>query len=135
MAAAPQLPPVPPIPTSFHGQGAFTDEAEDEFVFARLFSSPLLRNGNFIEIGAHDGIIFSNTLFFERNLSWSGLLVEPSVVFTIFILPKFIDKMMTPLDPAEAKRRRRLKRKRKEALASRFSFDGLSGRASRKYAA
>jgi hypothetical protein len=87
------------------------------------------------------GITFEAAKYHSVLVGWlvslieTWLLVEPSVVFTIFILPKLIDKAMTPLDPAEAKRRRRLKRKRKEALASRFSFGGLSGRASRKYAA
>ena len=34
------------------------------------------RNGFFIECGAADGVTFSNTLLFERERSWSGLLVE-----------------------------------------------------------
>ena len=34
------------------------------------------RNGFFIECGAVDGVTFSNTLFFERQRSWTGLLVE-----------------------------------------------------------
>ena len=34
------------------------------------------RNGFFIECGAADGVMFSNTLFLERQRSWTGLLVE-----------------------------------------------------------
>ena len=34
--------------------------------------------GFFVEIGARDGIISSNTLFFERELGWTGLLIEPN---------------------------------------------------------
>ena len=34
------------------------------------------RNGFFIECGAADGQAFSNTLFFERERNWTGLLVE-----------------------------------------------------------
>ena len=34
------------------------------------------RQGFFVEIGAYDGIAFSNTYFFEA-LGWSGLLIEP----------------------------------------------------------
>lgn len=34
------------------------------------------RNGFFIECGAYDGEIFSNTLFFEMQRNWTGLLVE-----------------------------------------------------------
>ena len=82
MLARSSEPPLPSAALTYHGQGGATDEAEDEFVFSRLFSdngaSPLLHNGTFIEIGAHDGIVFSNSLFFERKLGWSGLLVEPS---------------------------------------------------------
>ncbi|XP_042858774.1 uncharacterized protein LOC122244871 [Penaeus japonicus] len=33
--------------------------------------------GTFVEIGAVDGEFMSQTLTLERNLSWSGLLVEP----------------------------------------------------------
>ena len=72
MLARSSEPPLPSAALTYHGQGGATDEAEDEFVFSRLFSdngaSPLLHNGTFIEIGAHDGIVFSNSLFFERKL-------------------------------------------------------------------
>eukprot|EP00095_Tigriopus_kingsejongensis_P001337 maker-scaffold1057_size73593-snap-gene-0.26 protein:Tk01337 transcript:maker-scaffold1057_size73593-snap-gene-0.26-mRNA-1 annotation:"hypothetical protein DAPPUDRAFT_224483" len=36
------------------------------------------RNGFFIEAGAYDGEIFSNSLFFEIKKNWTGLLVEPN---------------------------------------------------------
>jgi FkbM family methyltransferase len=36
-----------------------------------------MRGGVFVEAGAYDGVTFSNTLFFERNLGWRGLCVEP----------------------------------------------------------
>ncbi|MDA7488724.1 FkbM family methyltransferase [Candidatus Pelagibacter ubique] len=42
-------------------------------------------NGYFIEIGAHDGIKNSNTLFYEKNKNWHGLLVEPSRYFRFLI--------------------------------------------------
>lgn len=35
------------------------------------------KNGFFIESGAHDGESLSNSLFFEKNLNWTGLLIEP----------------------------------------------------------
>ena len=35
------------------------------------------RNGFFIELGANDGIRQSNTFYFEKNLNWSGILIEP----------------------------------------------------------
>jgi hypothetical protein len=36
------------------------------------------KNGIFIELGAHDGIIQSNTAYFEYKYNWSGILIEPS---------------------------------------------------------
>lgn len=41
---------------------------------------PVLRNikdGFFVESGAFDGETHSNTLMYERNFGWTGLLVEP----------------------------------------------------------
>ena len=35
------------------------------------------KNGFFIEVGANDGIQQSNTLFFEQDLGWDGILIEP----------------------------------------------------------
>ena len=42
-----------------------------------------MRNGVFVDVGAHDGTSFSNTLVFERELGWTGLCIEPNPdVFT-----------------------------------------------------
>jgi FkbM family methyltransferase len=35
------------------------------------------RKGFFVELGANDGVTYSNTLFFEKNKDWRGVLVEP----------------------------------------------------------
>ena len=32
--------------------------------------------GNFVEVGANDGIAQSNTLYYEKYMGWTGLLVE-----------------------------------------------------------
>jgi len=37
-----------------------------------------MTNGFFIECGAYDGESLSNSLMFERQFNWSGLLIEPS---------------------------------------------------------
>ena len=34
-------------------------------------------NGVYIELGALDGTLYSNTKFFEDHLQWSGILIEP----------------------------------------------------------
>ncbi|ELT88811.1 hypothetical protein CAPTEDRAFT_205199 [Capitella teleta] len=36
------------------------------------------KGGFFVDCGAGDGELFSNTLFFERDREWSGLLIEPN---------------------------------------------------------
>lgn len=36
-----------------------------------------LKNGFLVEAGALDGETFSNSLFFERERNWSGILIEP----------------------------------------------------------
>ncbi len=37
-----------------------------------------LKNGFFIEVGAYDGVIFSNTKLLEEKNGWKGILIEPS---------------------------------------------------------
>lgn len=36
------------------------------------------KNGAFLDIGAHDGISFSNTYFFEKDKKWTGVCIEPN---------------------------------------------------------
>ena len=62
------------------------------------------KNGFYIEIGAHDGIINSNTYYYEKNLNWRGVLVEPSNYFknlkkliSAFKLSKFNSKKLINL--------------------------------------
>jgi FkbM family methyltransferase len=47
---------------------------QDQFV-AEHFG--FKRGGFFVDIGASDGVTFSNTLFLERELNWRGIAVEP----------------------------------------------------------
>lgn len=42
----------------------------DECVFDKF------ENGFFVDVGAHDGVKFNNTLFFEESRNWTGLNVE-----------------------------------------------------------
>jgi hypothetical protein len=35
------------------------------------------KNGFFLEVGAYDGLLFSNTVDLEINLNWRGILIEP----------------------------------------------------------
>ncbi len=38
-------------------------------------------NGFFIELGACDGLYYSNTLFFEKQLGWGGICIEPNDLY------------------------------------------------------
>ncbi|WP_293870276.1 FkbM family methyltransferase [Flavobacterium sp.] len=49
---------------------------QDEFLNEVVFNNK--KNGFFIDIGAHDGKTFSNSLFFELNNHWKGICVEPN---------------------------------------------------------
>jgi FkbM family methyltransferase len=54
--------------------GGYGRGGQDIFV-ADLLGHP--RDGVFVDIGANDGVTISNTLYFEKELGWSGLAVEP----------------------------------------------------------
>ena len=53
----------------------YSQVSQDRFVFEWFFRGK--RNGVFVDVGAYDGEKFSNTLFFERHMGWTGLCVEP----------------------------------------------------------
>ncbi|MBG10867.1 MAG: hypothetical protein CMD92_06830 [Gammaproteobacteria bacterium] len=63
---------------------------EDSVLFRTFFFTltglPLLGPGVFVETGAHDGVIDSTTLFFEKCLGWMGVLIEPHPV----VFPKLL---------------------------------------------
>lgn len=48
---------------------------QDQYVNETFFKNK--RNGVFVDIGAHRGIEISNTYFFESELGWTGLCIEP----------------------------------------------------------
>jgi FkbM family methyltransferase len=54
--------------------GFYSQYGQDHFV-AGLFKDA--GPGTFLDIGAHDGVSFSNTCYFEKTLRWSGICVEP----------------------------------------------------------
>lgn len=49
---------------------------QDEFLNTVVFNNK--KNGFFIDIGAHDGETYSNSLFFESVNNWNGICVEPN---------------------------------------------------------
>ena len=48
---------------------------EDTFLNQNIFKNK--QNGVYVELGALDGILYSNTKFFEDSLNWKGILIEP----------------------------------------------------------
>ena len=55
---------------------SFSQQGQDIFLDRFVFKS-MVKNGFFIEAGADDLIKDSNTLFFELERDWTGILVEP----------------------------------------------------------
>jgi len=57
-------------------EGYYSQKGQDKYLNEYLFKNKI--NGIFVEVGAHDGISFSNTYFFEKHLNWRGLCIEPN---------------------------------------------------------
>jgi len=58
-------------PTAYRSQ-YLQDVVLDRWMFGGL------TGGTFADIGAHDGVTFSNTYFFEKVRGWTGVAVEPN---------------------------------------------------------
>ena len=57
---------------------------QDKYVCEHIFSNK--KNGFFIELGAADGLIHSNTYYMEKELDWDGICIEPA--------PKYKDALI-----------------------------------------
>lgn len=53
----------------------YSQYKQDKFVYETFFKNK--KDGFFVEIGADDGICFSNSNFFEKELNWKGICIEP----------------------------------------------------------
>lgn len=58
-------------------KGPFYSQTKQDYMLYRGFFQKTW-NGTFVELGAVDGITFSNTKFFQDKMGWSGVLIEPS---------------------------------------------------------
>jgi FkbM family methyltransferase len=55
----------------------YGEDGLDKYIHRNFISKPFI-DGTFLEIGALDGILYSNTKFFEDNMGFSkGILIEP----------------------------------------------------------
>lgn len=52
----------------------YSQAGQDRWVVQRVFNYKT--GGYFVDIGAFDGVLLSNTFWLEKNLGWSGLCVE-----------------------------------------------------------
>jgi len=48
---------------------------QDKYLNENYFHNK--RNGVFVDVGAHDGVSYSNSYFFEKELGWTGICIEP----------------------------------------------------------
>jgi FkbM family methyltransferase len=53
----------------------YSQDKQDELLETYVFREH--RRGVFVDVGAWDGVTFSNTLFFEKERGWSGIHIEP----------------------------------------------------------
>lgn len=62
-----------------HLNYAYASQAGQDVVVDKILKQK--RGGVFVDVGAYDGIMGSNSLFFEQHRAWSGVLVEPMPTF------------------------------------------------------
>jgi FkbM family methyltransferase len=55
----------------------YSQDGQDEFI-VRLFKNK--KEGVFLDIGAYDGLNYSNSLYMEKELSWKGICIEPNPI-------------------------------------------------------
>jgi FkbM family methyltransferase len=53
----------------------YSQHKQDQYLDNYVFDS--MEDGYFIDVGAFDGVNFSNTYFLEKNRSWRGICIEP----------------------------------------------------------
>ena len=54
----------------------YSQYSQDRFIDNFLLYGK--REGVFVDIGAYDGVALSNTCYFERELGWTGICIEPN---------------------------------------------------------
>lgn len=78
----PILPAIEPRFETDTGRVPFiSQKGQDEFVLMEVFDAKrrgLKRGGFFVDLACADGVEINNTLFMERRLGWSGVLIEPN---------------------------------------------------------
>ena len=52
----------------------------EDVTLMKMFFSKMKTPGTFVEMGALDGVIFSNSIAYEETYGWSGVLIEANPV-------------------------------------------------------
>ena len=55
---------------------SFSQNGQDSYVDQIVFNG--MSGGFFVDVGAYDGVTFSNSYLFERERGWNGICVEPN---------------------------------------------------------
>ena len=53
----------------------FYSQFKQDEILESIFDG--FKNGVFVDVGAHNGITFNNTLYFENTDNWTGINIEP----------------------------------------------------------
>lgn len=53
----------------------YSQDNQDKYLEYIVFKG--FKNGVYVDVGAHDGVSFNNTLYFEKNNNWTGINIEP----------------------------------------------------------
>ena len=53
----------------------YSQDNQDSYLETNVFKG--YKNGFYVDVGAHDGVSFNNTLYFEKNNNWTGINIEP----------------------------------------------------------
>lgn len=48
---------------------------QDYYLHTNIFKD--YKDGYFVDVGAHDGVTINNTLFFDQEMGWKGINIEP----------------------------------------------------------
>jgi FkbM family methyltransferase len=62
-----------PLFAEYHSQKGV---GQDKYLNEEVFKNK--KGGVFVDIGAYDGVSLSNTYFFEKEMGWSGVCIEPN---------------------------------------------------------
>ena len=55
----------------------YGEARQDEFIYKTFFFKKE-EPGIFVDVGSHNGVTHSNSFFFEKELGWNGICIEPN---------------------------------------------------------